>query len=73
MGFITLDNSGEFEITQTNYAIQIIYIQPNDPKIQDNVITFQEASQVIKKHGDELSLRFSKSLLEWADKKAGEG
>lgn len=70
--FITLDKSKIFEITQADYDIQIVYIQPNNPEGQDNVITFQEVSEIIERHGDELSLRFSKSLLKWASTKAGE-
>ncbi len=72
MKFVTLSNNGTFEITQADYAIQIVYIQPNNPDNQDNVITFQEISEVVEKHGDELSLRFSQSLLKWANSKAGE-
>ena len=72
LGFIVIDDNGTFEIAQANYLIQIVYIQPNNPDRQDNVITFQEISEIIEKHGDELSLRFSKSLLEWAGIKAGE-
>ena len=72
LGFITLDKNGTFEITRADYVIQIVYIQPNNHDRQDNVITFQEVSEIIEKHGDELSLRFSKSLLKWASTKAGE-
>ena len=72
LGFIVIDDNGTFEIAQANYLIQIVYIQPTNPDRQDNVITFQEISEIIEKHGDELSLRFSKSLLKWAGTKAGE-
>jgi hypothetical protein len=72
LGFIVLDDNGTFEITQADYVIQIVYIQPNNPDGQDNVITFQEISELIERHGDELSLRFSKSLVKWASTKAGE-
>lgn len=78
LGFIIINEAGTFEITQaiapTDDDIQIVYIQPNnpDPDKQDVVITFQEVSEIIEKHGDELSLRFSESLLKWADTKAGE-
>jgi len=72
MGFIVLGYSGAFEIIQADHDIQIVYIQPKNPDRQDNVITFQEASEIIERYGDELSLRFSKSLLKWADTKAGE-
>ena len=72
MGFLVLDNSGAFEIKKADYDIQIVYIQPNNPDGQVNVITFQEVSKIIERYGDELSLRFSKSLLKWASTKAGE-
>ncbi|KPL78078.1 hypothetical protein ADN00_07835 [Ornatilinea apprima] len=70
--FIAFDKNKSFEITQADYDIKIAYIQPNNPKGQENVITFQEISEIIERHGDELSLRFSKSLLKWAETKAGE-
>jgi hypothetical protein len=70
--FIVLEKGNIFEITQADYDIQIVYIQPNNLQGQDNIITFQEVSEIIERHGDELSLRFSKSLLKWASTKAGE-
>jgi hypothetical protein len=72
LGFIVFDKNGTFEITQADYNIQVVYIQPNNPDRQDNVITFQEISKIIKKNEDELSIRFSKSLLSWSGTKAGE-
>jgi hypothetical protein len=72
MGFIALNNGGNFEILQADYNIQIVYIQPNNPDGQENIITFQEISEIIENYEDDLSLRFSKSLLNWASKKAGE-
>lgn len=71
MGFITLDKGGEFLIRQVNNDIHIVYIQPNNPDEQENVISFHEVAEIIGNHGDELSLRFSKSLLEWANIRAG--
>ncbi len=72
MGLIIMDNVEAFEIVPADYNIQVVYIQPNNPGGQENVITFMEISQMIEKHGDELSLRFSKSLLKWSNAKAGE-
>jgi len=72
MSFIALNNSGAFEIKKADYDIQIVYLQPNNPDRQENVITFEEISRIIEKYGDELSLRFSKSLLNWASTTAGE-
>jgi len=72
MRFIAPDSNGFFEIIQADYDIQIVYLQPNNPEGQSNVITFQEVSSIIRKHEDELSLRFSESLLKWAGTKACE-
>lgn len=72
MGFITLDSSGTFRIVKTDYDIHIVYIQPYNPGGYDNVITFREASEIIGRHEDELSQRFSQSLLKWAEIKADE-
>jgi len=48
----------------------IVYIQPNgnDP----GIISFADFSAVVKKYNDPLSQRFAQSLLEWADRKAGD-
>ena len=72
MGFITLNKNQIFRIAQADYDIQIVYIQPNNSEGFDNVITFCDASEIIKQHGDELSQRFSRSLLKWAEAKPGE-
>jgi hypothetical protein len=71
MGFIALD-SGVFRIIPADYAIQIVYIQPNNRESHENVISFQEAAQIVGQHEDEVSSRFAQSLLEWADTRAGE-
>jgi len=71
MGMIVINNEDAFEIVPTSYQIQVIYVQPNNPGGQENVITFKEVSDVIGKHTDELSLRFSRSLLKWSSSKAG--
>jgi hypothetical protein len=72
MDFIVLDNRGVFQVIQKDYNIQVIYIIPNNPNRIGNVITFHEISEIIERHGDELSLRFSKSLIKWANITAGE-
>jgi len=72
MGFITLEGDSAFRVTQVVYDIQIVYIQPHNHASQAEVISFQEAAQIISQHRDELSLRFAQSLLEWADVRAGE-
>jgi hypothetical protein len=71
-GLITLDDRGGFEVPQNNYEIQIVYIQPNNPAGQENVITFREVSQIVARHADDLSARFAQSLLKWAGTRAGD-
>ena len=73
IGLITLEAGGEIGVVETEYDIQTVYIQPNNREKQKNVISFYEAAEIIERHGDELSQRFSMSLREWADVKAGEG
>lgn len=70
-GFIALKDDSTFRVIPADYDIQIVYIQPHNPENHENVISFQEAAQIIQQHGDELSLRFAQSLLEWADIRAG--
>ena len=70
LGLIVMDDVEAFEIVPAKYTIQVIYIQPNNPGGQENVITFKEVSQWIENHEDELSRRFSKSLLKWSNPKA---
>jgi hypothetical protein len=72
MGLIMLKDGGGFQIPQTHYDIQIVYLQPNNPEGTDDIISFRDAAQSIRQHDDELSGRFAQSLLEWADVKAGE-
>ena len=52
-------------IYQADYELQIAHIQPNNPEGNDNIISFQEPWRIIRQHGDELSVRFSESLLGW--------
>jgi hypothetical protein len=51
--------------------IAIVYVQPINPENQNNVITFNTFADVVEKHPDYLSLRFAKSLREWARYEAG--
>ena len=71
-GFIALEDRDAFHIVQADYDLEISYIQPNNREGKSNIISFQEASQIILQHGDELSVRFSDSLLRWAAVQAGE-
>ena len=71
-GFIVLEDRDAFHIVQIDYDLEIAYIQPNNREGKSNIVSFQEASQIIRQHGDELSVRFSDSLLRWATVQAGE-
>jgi hypothetical protein len=51
--------------------IAIVYVQPINPLSKNNVITFDEFADIVGKHSDYLSLRFAKSLREWAKYEAG--
>ena len=72
MDFIVLEDRDTFHIVQVDYDLEIVYIQPNNHEGKSNIISFQEASQIIRQYGDELSVRFSDSLLRWATVQAGE-
>jgi len=71
MGLILLKDGGGFQIPQAHYDIQIVYLQPNNPEGSEDIISFEDASQIIRQHDDELSVRFAQSLSEWANVKAG--
>jgi hypothetical protein len=72
LGLISQHGNGEFDIAEADYEIRTAYIQPNNADEQGNIISFRDISHIIEQHGDELSLRFSKSLLIWSATKAGE-
>jgi len=72
LSLIKRTSSGVFEINPGEYDIEIVYIQPNNPFGQNNVIPFKNFSEIVKRHGDEVSLRFAESLRRWADTKVGE-
>lgn len=55
--------SRKIKITAKKSKCEIIYIQPIGDK--PNIINFKEYSKIVSKHNDEMSKRFSKSLIEW--------
>jgi len=73
LGLIHLESSGNFGILPGEYEIEIVYIQPNNPYGQKNVITFKDFAEIVERHDDEVSRRFAESLRRWADTKAGDG
>lgn len=72
VGLITVKGDGKIEVVQAEYAINIVYLQPNNVDGQENVISFHEAAEIIEQQDDGLSKRFAQSLREWASIKAGE-
>lgn len=48
----------------------IVYIQPNGSG--EEIISFADFKTVVERHDDSISLRFARSLSEWADIQAGE-
>jgi hypothetical protein len=73
LGFIVLHDSGAFTFAEVDYDLQIVYLQPHNLEHKENVISFQQAAQVIQRRGDPLSVRFAASLRKWAESRAGEG
>lgn len=66
---VLLDDLALQKVPRTaNYPIEIIYIQP---KKSADAITFDDFAKIVEQKPDYLSLRFAKSLREWAANKAG--
>jgi hypothetical protein len=52
---------------KNDYNIEIVYIQPNNNKAENNVITFLVIYEWLKHKTDPLTVRFLKSLKEWRE------
>ena len=61
--------SGAIKIVSQVSRCEILYIQPNGK--DENVISFAEFADVIENNTDPFAKRFSRSLREWAEVKAG--
>lgn len=59
----------QIEVTSQVEEIEIVYVQPYGEG--ENVISFRDFYEVVKKKSDPISVRFTQSLLEWAEVKAG--
>jgi hypothetical protein len=57
------------EISTSVSESRIVYVQPYGD--EDNVISFEYFRDVVRRHDDPLSQRFTQSLKEWAAFKAG--
>lgn len=64
------DASRQIEVTAQTTGSLIVYVQPNG-KGQD-IISFREFADVVRRHDDPVSRRFAVSLCEWAEVRAGE-
>lgn len=66
------DASNGIVITAPSARPHIVYVQPLAGDAgTDIVISFEEYAEVVARHDDPLSQRFARSLLEWAEVKAG--
>lgn len=72
-GIILVDDFKQFFADLNKIPSSIVYLQPNidDTKEGMEYIDFSNFSDVVEKHPDYLSLRFAKSLREWAKDEAG--
>jgi len=66
-GFVQKD----FQVIETLYEINIIYLQPKAEPNDSSVIGFSEFADFVGKHSDHLSQRFAESLRRWATEDAG--
>jgi hypothetical protein len=64
------DASCQIEITAKAMKPLIVYVQPNGNG--ENIISFCEFAEVVRRHDDPVSQRFAVSLCEWAKVQAGE-
>lgn len=48
-----------------DYDVEIIYIQPQNPKNIENIISFNEIAAIISGRKDDITKRFIKSLNNW--------
>jgi len=51
----------------------IVYVQPKqlDEEDNDNIISFEDFAEVVRRYDEPVSQRFAKSLVEWAEIPAG--
>ena len=71
IGMMKIGDDGRFEPGDEKYLSRVVYIQPGNKAGQENVITFDEAAEIIEQQDGAMAKRFSKSLREWAAVKAG--
>ena len=72
LDFVQADDDGKYKPIQKKYEVQIVYVQPHNPDGNENVISFQDAAEVISRMDDPISTRFARSLILWAEYAAGD-
>ena len=72
LGFVQVGEDGKYRSSKKEYEVQIVYIQPHNPKGDENILTFHDTAEIISRMDDGISTRFAKSLLLWAEHKAGD-
>lgn len=66
VGIFGKDGANFSNLIEDDLEIEVLYIQPNpDPNLK-NSVSFEYFSNLVAKHDDSFSQRFSKSLEEWA-------
>jgi hypothetical protein len=68
---LSISDDEKIEIKDVEYSASIIYLQPNNAKGRENVISFHEAAEIVEQENDDIGKRFAKSLREWAQIRAG--
>ncbi len=72
-GIIQVTDFEQFFKDLNKVPVSIVYLQPNIEKTKEGMhyIDFSYFADFVEKHPDYLSLRFAKSLREWAKDEAG--
>jgi hypothetical protein len=60
-----------FQVIETLFEIDVIYLQPKADPNNQNIIGFLEFADFVAEHSDHLSQRFAESLRKWATENAG--
>lgn len=55
----------------SNAPIEVVYVQPHPHPEGKRTIDFASFASVVERHGDPWSVRFARSLREWAGRSAG--
>jgi hypothetical protein len=64
-----IEASRDIEVTSHANECLIVYVQPDGT--QPDVVSFQDFATIVRRYDDPISQRFAKSLLEWAEVRAG--